>query len=402
MAIEKNRALAIKHALEHIDRHRKDYKDKEEQNEMLEMLIKRHNLKDRPKKKGGGTWPVKDLTVDRYREFLRSTGANYGKPISKKAISLQDVFMNGSLVIADVGLTKTGYSANAASIDSEDEGDEDEIPASEISEDAEGASSASTIVNTGVANTTAPSTQAEQHSTASATRRSPSVMISGHGTKRKLNIEDDKTPRPSSAPKMAPQAVDHTGSSIVPGDAEVPAQEHPPTIDDDEILVEQHIMPATSNDAPPASARLSVVVGVVKLSDETIVKGMDGVWTDIQSFSRKLLDGIQINGDTRADLILKPGPELQELYDVLFGQYWQQRARQLLLAGTLNARGILEACVAAAVWKGEWVAELPWKTPEEVMAMLYQDAGQIDRVLHESGTCSLLFIFAPTLIVSRS
>lgn len=170
--MEKNRALAVKLALERIDRFSKRLTEIHEQNKMLASLINEHDLKEpsgvRLQRVGLATSP---LTVKMYRDELGKVANRYGQRYNGKTRGIHEFFANGSALFPEDFLERIAYAPQVQTMnnDDEDEGhdtneyveadNEMRVGERQIAEDTGHPESEATTIQDEIANTPDESSQ---------------------------------------------------------------------------------------------------------------------------------------------------------------------------------------------------------------------------------------------------
>ena len=135
----------------------------------------------------------------------------------------------------------------------------------------------------------------------------------------------------------------------------------------------------------PGSSASNTSKRLVKLSNIYISNEMTKIWTQIQSFARKLARDAGLKPDKRPVFVKDPADELKDIYQVLFGQDWQPAVRKLLQTGMIKAAEVIEACTAAALYSWILQTTLPWDGPMTIMGNLSKQEKYMNAVLRESG-----------------
>lgn len=145
--MDAHRVETLRVAVEHIDRHRGDFKELDEQKYMLSDLIKRHQLKYKPVGK-----PLTDLDVQTYRRAIENIAHRNGTKMKGKDAKITQVFLKGSRVLTKELLEKIGYTHTGSVSDSEQseyDGDEDTSAETEAQR-SRGTTEASTVHNSNI------------------------------------------------------------------------------------------------------------------------------------------------------------------------------------------------------------------------------------------------------------
>ena len=135
----------------------------------------------------------------------------------------------------------------------------------------------------------------------------------------------------------------------------------------------------------PGSSASNTSKRLVKLSNIHVSNEMTKIWTQIQSFARKLARDAGLKPDKRPVFVKDPADELKDIYQVLFGQDWQPAVRKLLQTGMIKAAEVIEACTAAALYSWILQTTLPWDGPMTIMGNLSKQEKYMNAVLRESG-----------------
>ena len=388
------RAKALKLALERIDRHRGDYKTKEEQEEMLEELIERHDLQKTSTASGRGGTKTKRLTAEEYRTWMGNVASRYSiTPREGKPVGIHDVHLRGSAVVDPDYLARIGHTHQYGADHSEDEdthiiekGEENYVPQPEAEDEAEN-----------------PAIEvAERSSSASRSFKRPATPTS-------------ETRAPELAPTPSPLSDNGTGehrskkqkmehekqtSSQLSGPASLHHQPPSENIRSRDEVQEKATVSKTQDAEQPKPTRQKPVeviddeqppILVSKLASRLLIvstgeigSDLDAIWTKIQSTARTILRDTGVNPGDRAKFLMRPSKELEGLYIRLFTPEWKTRAGVVVKAGKSNVRDMLEALIAAAI-HDVYAKSSPWPGPKDVLKKYSEEQVYIDEILQASG-----------------
>ena len=113
------RKRSLQVALGHIDRHRGIYASVDEQNEMLENLINKHDLKYKARANDN----VTDLNVSKFRGAIEYLAYHYCLGRGEES-RITRVYLHGSRVLTSEILTRMGYAESLDVSDAEESEDE--------------------------------------------------------------------------------------------------------------------------------------------------------------------------------------------------------------------------------------------------------------------------------------
>ncbi len=110
--------------------------------------------------------------------------------------------------------------------------------------------------------------------------------------------------------------------------------------------------------------------GLRSFNDKEVDNGCKMVWHKVHGASRRLIYPLGLEGKGTAKLVLKPDPELKELYETVFGEKWLERSSSMLSAGKINNVGLMEAYVSAAVHNMVMSPRVPWTNAKDIRALI--------------------------------
>lgn len=396
-AIDEHRVRYLTVALNHIDRHRSWYEDKEEQNHELAELIEKHQLKETLRYRGMKPRLVK-LTASSYRSELGKVVKAHKNPTVKTKVDLSTLFQKGSSILDDKYLEKLDYQrpARKKNQDNDEDTDEDdqddeqreepEDAATAEAQNADGDSSATAANPTEIPDSIEESSQevqasVEETQNAVAKKRVAPIVLSAapraksvpETKKRKRDEADEDVPQPMV--ELVPQSsmIDITERRTT-GLNEVAPQS--------ETHASQTERPreTAGHSKAPSLESLSAAT-LPKLSNGDLIKQLSAIWADIQSITLNL--EAEMNDRTApGHFHLHPNAEPKLLFLRIFGDPdWEKRASELILNDVVNKVGFVEAIFSAAVYQHVFKSVLPWSHPKQILGALNDKQKYFDQVI---------------------
>lgn len=337
-----DRQKCVKVVLEELDRNPGEYHTQQKQNDLLDRLIEKHDLKD-PTPGPNGLKQV--LTRKRYRDIIGNEKGHY----PRKGISDKDngpVFLKGSAVIDEGRLRVFGLG-------------KDTVATAVGSGEADAKSQKSTSKRIAA---TPPHQQAPLGYLSVSPQFSPLTARDGGG----LNFPEDAPP-PLKKLKLiagrAPDGVRKAATEPKGTQADTP--------------------PVTPTPTPPPQTALASRLRKISATD--ISKSLCDVWTLLQSAAHNIWHEAGIDPNADAVCVLEPTEELETIYRKMFGPEWKTVTLELTVSGALNSGKVLQACLAGAFFNSVVRADLPWDGPKDIMAMLKDEARVMERVMGACG-----------------
>lgn len=383
--IDPYRVHYIRVALDHIDRHLNEYRDKIEQDDALAELIDEHGLEDYQKSRN---WRARSkvvpLTVERYRAELVSLVGTRKKASVEKG-GILELFKKGSAILDEDFLVQLEEEAASEESDGEEDVDAASNVKVEHQERNGRASSSSGANNTESPNGIDKPSQSIRRlvdagrDPALRTRPTASPITPSEPAMKKRKYEDEDQRMRNVRPEMhrgiqelTPLRTTHYRTAAVQNESTLyqPERSFPMSRDSVAPLVESEL-----------------AIKLDKLSDTVLVDGIDAIWTNIQSFVLNLKS--EMSGTTKGQFTYEPSTELESLYRRALGAGWEKRASALMLNSLLEPRTFLEAIVAAATYNLVWQGELPWDGPQQHLESLGEVSKYLTQALREnSKSCS--------------
>lgn len=350
----KKRALVV--LLEAIDENVGEYDTVEKQNNLLNSLIAKHELR---KSTAKDAHESTELTVEHYRKWSYSS-ASIGIHMQKGEYrgKTKRFFLEGSRAVERELLMSLGFRLRGDVQDSNDETRESASPPSARD---------STV------------SAAAGHKEDSAFTQQPN----DHGSTQAAAKDMDAAPSRKSPESLPSSSRDSRGSLTnlhgssgrtidkVEVDDSPPPKRHCPNSDVEIVAVSTPLAPS------PLYTKL------VQLSDEHVDGVLNAIRYGIQTFARNVQSAVSDVEPGRPAWVLEPEIELETLYRRTFGADWSHRARRLAQSNAIAARDLLEGCVGAAVCE-LLLSKVPWRMPQETLSLMSDGAAYADRVLQDS------------------